>query len=542
MGNVIVTEVKALALRHRLFDRLQNRADICAPDNLAPALTKRTPQFLVAGLDYDVEPGSSGWPVPTGGRYPKLCFSPVVQSMANGPLTDLGVYILPTSESMFEDYVAEITGIPHANDEELYRLYRITPGELFQSCREMRQQAPHAWALLVSNEFALAKQAWPELGKAVAGSSFKHPLIHGFMLIAEFERASLIMRHLARASQAFDRPRLIEALSSDQPLSTMFEEWELVEVVRWLSYASLSKKALWDLLFDRSVEQILALPDGHSPWALAQGNLPSNTDTAFLDATIRRMLTEAFSIPPLPDEEVERRKPMLRNDVAPRWYAMTNAVMPALALDGARDAFPARKARPFAPGRPAILAVQAMATLASAMREKWDPISHCEIAGSSEEYLATANAKLADTDKKDPTLERNLKLGLGKALIYLPSRGRMGSAARFNPRLWSELDSDRELWTMLSPVSKKRSVRRLMRREQVLVSKMVQMLLRVFEPLFKRSQHSELAVRIACDLATAISPISANPQIAQAIATLDADIKTKRRLGVIPNRGGFNRK
>lgn len=95
---------------------------------------------------------------------------------------------------------------------------------------------------------------------------------------------------------------------------------------------------------------------------------------------------------------------------------------------------------------------------------------------------------------------------------------------------------------MLSPARRPWSFRRLGRREQVLVRKMIQMLLRVFEALFQRSRHSDLAVRITCDLATAISPISANPQIAQAIAALDADNKTKIRLGFVARREGFGKK
>lgn len=444
MGNVIVTEIKALALRHRLFDGLQNRADIRAPETLAPTLIKRIPQFLVAGLDHSAEPGSGGWPAPTGARYSKLCFSPSVQAMADTSLAHLGVPLLPTDEEMFEDYVADITSIPVANAEEFYRLYRITPGELFRSCEKMREHTPHAWPLLLSNEFALAKRTWPDLGRVVPGSSFKHPLIYGFMLIAELERSSLIMRHLARASRAFDRPRLIAALSNSQPLQTQFQPWELVEVVRWLSYASLSKKALWDLLFDRSVEQILTLPDSHAPWALAQGKLPSGTDNALADATIRRMLIEAFGVPPLPDDKVERRKTMLRDDVLPRWYGMTNQVIPVLALDGALDAFPTLKAKPYTPNTPTTEAIDASAVLTSAMRERWDPTTHAKVRKSSKGYVTTANLK-PGRKPKETTIERNRKFSRKMALVYLPPKGRMGSAARLDPRFWAELDADRDL-------------------------------------------------------------------------------------------------
>ena len=67
--SIVITEIKASVLRHRLLDRLAGRGDIITPHALAPARAHRIPRFLVAGLDDNREPGTSGWAIFTGGRY-----------------------------------------------------------------------------------------------------------------------------------------------------------------------------------------------------------------------------------------------------------------------------------------------------------------------------------------------------------------------------------------------------------------------------------------------------------------------------------------
>lgn len=151
MHSIVVTEIQASILRHRLLDQLNGRADIVVPDTVTPQLAKIVPRFLIAGLDDDRLPGSGGWPAPTGARYSKLCFSPLLESIA---LDDLGTTLhkLPLTPYDYVTYVETITGFGPAQAADLVRIYRFEPAELFEHCRAMIDECPAAWRLLLSNE------------------------------------------------------------------------------------------------------------------------------------------------------------------------------------------------------------------------------------------------------------------------------------------------------------------------------------------------------------------------------------------------------
>lgn len=131
-----------------------------------------------------------------------------------------------------------------------------------------------------------------------------------------------------------------------------------------------------------------------------------------------------------------------------------------------------------------------------------------------------------------------MKRGLKAALTYLPTSGRLGSAARFDPLGWETPDADRPLWTMCSG-SARHVLGRIPYRERILTGLVLRMMRRVYAPLYATAKDTKLTERLTCDLATAISPISANPQIAFAIAKLDLSPGLKTRLGVRPGRAGF---
>lgn len=196
MSSIVVTEIKASILRHRLFDRLDGRKDIVAPRDLSPGLARRIPWFLIAGLDDCRDPGTGGWPVFTGGRYQKLCFSPVFDVADNAEQSDGKAvpYRLPRTAADFTDYVRTITGIGQPEHDDLARLYRFDPVELFDACRAMRQDCPPAWRLVLSYSFGPALRLWPDLRDVQRMAQFHHPLIDAFRIIADLERASLIMR------------------------------------------------------------------------------------------------------------------------------------------------------------------------------------------------------------------------------------------------------------------------------------------------------------------------------------------------------------
>lgn len=432
MSSIILAELGALTLRHRFTGRLNGRADIVAAETITPASTRRLGRYLVAGLDYDGEPGMGGWLVPTGGRYVKLCFSPTVQA----GLDDASggqPYRLPLTGQDYIAYVETITGLGPACDKALMDLFRLTPTWLFEATAAMREQCPEAWVLLLSNEFKLACKLWQPLRSIVEDSPFRHGLIHGFMILAELERVHLIMRHLARVRAIIERPDFLDVLRSSLPLSSWFKRNELHEIYRWLDYACFSSGALRDFVMDRTARQIVGLPPGYPLWAAARDVLPGPASAFGDHPQVREIMAKVFALPPLlasgdgDKPPVERKRPMLRDHTLFRWYGQTNAVLPLIALDGACDVYPTRRV-PNLPrqrreaGGPTSSRAQLVA-LAAAIRNSADPAMQEVLLAASTRYSegsrAFAGAEIA--------LDGNRKLGLKMAKLCLPPRGRGGS-------------------------------------------------------------------------------------------------------------------
>lgn len=547
MTSIVVTEIKALALRHRLMDRLDGRIDIVNPAQLRPALANQIKRFLVAGLDNDAEPGAGGWPVPTGGRYAKLCFSPALDR------TDASAHVmshrLPLTIDDYEAYVARITGIGPDLKGDFARIFRIDPEEMFGACQEMRTKRPQAWQLLLSNEFALARAAWPDLDTDTC-SQFRYPLVDAFMLVAELERASLIMRHLARTRLFLNRPEFIDALRSTLPLRAYFKADQLAEVYRWIEYATFSTTAFADLLTNRSVDQILTLPRGYAPWAIARGDMIGAAADFHDDRQIRDIMIGVFTPPPLPKKRkedkdtVERKRSMLRSHQITRWYGMTNDVIPILALDDAREVFPTRRARailtaPFHRRRKTVeqSSRPVLMRLACAIRSAADPDVQRALVEAALKYN-TGSKRAAGNDI---ILDANMKLGLRMARAYLPARVRLGSAARFDPQCWKTPQRDADLWKMLISPERSGKLFRQPHPARRQLRTWLGLLRRVYIPLFGGLAWSDDVARIACDMGVALSPISANQQISFAIHRLGMSTKLKARFGVQGARPGYSK-
>ncbi len=558
MSSIISTEIKASILRHRLFDRLAGRTDIVDPANLAPALARHIPIFLVAGLDDWREPGTGGWAVLTGGLYAKLCFSPVLDDA----LDNAGVampYRLPLTQADYIVYVETITGLGSAQAADLARLFRFDPAELFDLTRALRRDCPPAWRLLLSNEFTLATALWPDLLLEPPGSQFRYPLVDAFRAVARLECAVLIMRHLARARAILDRPRFLEALASPLPLATWFRGDQLIEVYRWIEYATLSSAALADLLFDRDAAGVLALPASYAPWALARGELPAAAATFHDHPEVRKAVAKVFTRPALIVEQtkagdgsdphehqrevsVERRKSMLRNDEVVRWYGMTSEALPIIALDDVRTRFPTRRVSKVAGSRHRVSvgcpSRVALAALGSAMRDRADPAMQARIVQAAVGYLQ--GSKLVAV--KTPTLERNVKLGLKLALACLPPADSLGGAARFDPLGWKAPRRDAELWRMLLDPRRGGKLHRLRHPDRRLLRTATGLMRRAYAPLFASMQWSDEVERVVCDMAVGLSPISVDPHIAFAIHTLGQKPGLRLRLSMQLQRSGYGRR
>lgn len=545
MSSIVLTEIKALALRHRFLDRLNGRADIVAPQLIDPTLARRIGHYLVAGLDYDGEPGMGGWPAPTGGRYIKLCFSPTVQAKL-GEASAGQPYRLPLTLQDYIAYVETITGLGPEYDQALIDLFRFTPKWLFETTATMRTACPEAWALLLSNEFELACTLWQPLRSIVEDSPFRHGLIHGFMILAELERGHLIMRHLARARAIIDRPDFLDVLRSSLPLSSWFEPYELHEIYRWLEYACFSSGALRDFVMDRTSRQIAGLPAGYPLWAAARGVLPGPASAFGDHPQMREIMAKVFVLPPLPASgdgdkpSVERKRPMLRDHTLFRWYGQTNSVLPLIALDGARDVYPTRRVPNLPSNRQANTASTStrpqLVALTSAMRASADPAMQAELVAASTTY-SEGSRKFAGAEV---ALDGNRKVGLKMAKLCLPPCGRDGSGAEFDPTMWLTPTRDAGFWRMFIDARRGgRLYRSPHARFRTMMRQSLGILRRAFGPLFARSSWSHETGRVVCDLACAIGPISANPQIAYAIQQLDKKPRIVRRLGNTVRRPGY---
>ncbi len=477
--------------------------------------------------------------MPTGGRYRKLCFSPVLDTLADQVDTSV-LHRLPLTESDYLRYIETITGIGAGDAPEFMRLFRFDPAEIFNACAALRASRMLVWRLLLSNEFALAQQHWPDLGKVSITSSFGYPLIDAFRILAECERASLIMRHLARARAILNRSEFLNALGSPLPLASWFKADQLAEAYRWIEYATFSSAALTDLLFDRNSSGVLALPKGYGPLALVRGEAPGGAIGFHDHPEVRKAMVKVFARPPLVTSGVERRKVMLRNDEILRWYGMTNEVLPIIVLDDVRTQYPISRAsrtrRILSRASNSADSRTIFVRLSSAIRRRTDPKMQDQVVKAPITYL-TGSTKAAH---KTPTLERNVKLGLKLSLSYLPPHGRLGGAARFDPSAWKRPLRDAELWRMLlDPGQAKVHLRSHPAKAELRT--VIAVMRRAYGPVFAGLRWSPEVERIICDLACALSPITVDPHIAYAIHSLGAKPALRKRLNMELQRKGFGR-
>lgn len=535
MHSIVVTEIQASILRHRLLDHLNGRADIIAPETVAPELARMLPRFLIAGLDDGRGPGSGGLPAPTGARYSKLCFSPLLESITLDR-ADAKPHKLPLTPYDFVTYVASITGLGADQAADLVRIYRFEPAELFDHCRTMIDECPAAWRLLLSNEFRLACRMWPVLNESPAKSLFRFPLVDGFRILAECERGSLIMRHLASARAILNRPDFLDALASPLPLHERFSQDQLIEVCRWVEYMMFSSAGLTEMLFGRTAEDVSALPSGYPLWAIARGKMIGGA-AAFLDhPEVRKALIAIVEKPPLrpakqTDEmdadqkaSVERRTDMLRNAEIVRWNGLTNEALPLVVLDGIRASYPTRFVGHYR-GAVTDNSRPVLARLAAAMREHADPAMQAKVAGASVNGVEGS--------------ERKTKYGLKMARLHLPAKGVMGSAARFDPAGWEAPLRDAPLWRMLLDPRGSVALNYLSHPARQQLRKIIVIMRRAYGPFLTSLKWSDEVERVICDMACAISPITADMHIAFALHALGNNAEMQRLLKFEMRRPGY---
>lgn len=538
MQSVVVTEIHASILRHRILDQLNGRADIIAPETVSPHLSQILRRFLIAGLDDDRTPGSGGCPAPTGARYAKLCFSPFIEDILPDNL-DAVPYRLPLTQDDFVSYVERITGIGASDAAYLDRIYRFDPAELFDHCRVMIAECPTAWRLLLSNEFTLARRTWRPLDDNPASSRFRYPLVDMFRILAEFERGSLIMRHLAHARTILSGPDFLEALESPSPLHNRFKPQDMVEVCRWVEYMTYSSAALTEILFGRTREDVDALPSGYPLRALARGELIGAAATFLDHPEVRKALIAIVKKPPLqpvrkaeknnPDWKapVERKTGMLRNREIIRWNGLTNEALPLVILDDARAKYPTRFEGHT--NKPSVgeYSRPVLACLSGAMRRHADPQLQHHISNTSGNELVGS--------------DRIVKMGLAIALTYLPTKSLPGSAGRFDTAGWRAPMRDASFWRMLLDPRRGGSLHRMSHPARQQIRTALGILRRTYGPFLTGRQWSHEVARVICDMACAISPLTADMHIAFALHTLGRNPEMRRMLRFEQRRQGYGK-
>lgn len=228
---------------------------------------------------------------------------------------------------------------------------------------------------------------------------------------------------------------------------------------------------------------------------------------------------------------------MLRDHNLFRWYGQTNAVLPLIALDGVRDTYPTRRVPnlPRPAGRAPTSTRPQLVTLASAIRASADPAAQAALVAAATSYIE-GSRKFAGADI---LLDHNRKIALRMANLHLPQRLGGGSGARFDPTMWLTPTRDAAFWRMFIDIRRGGRLHRAPHaRHRTMMRQSLGILRRAFGPRFAQLSWSAETVRVVCDLACAIGPISGNPQIAHAIQQLEKKPSIRRRLG-ITRRAGY---
>lgn len=344
------------------------------------------------------------------------------------------------------------------------------------------------------------------------------------------------MRHIASARAILDRPDFLEALGSPLPLHERFSPDQIIEVCRWVEYMILSSAGLTEILFGRTAEDVSALPASYPLWAIAQGKMIGGA-AAFLDhPEVRKALIAIVEKPPLrpakqTDEmdaeqkaPVERRTDMLRNAEIVRWNGLTNEALPLVVLDGIRATHPTRFVAHYS-GAMWEISRPVLARLAAAMREHADPAMQAKVAGDSVNGAEGS--------------ERKTKYGLKMARLHLPAKGVMGSAARFDTAGWDAPLRDAPLWRMFFDPRGSQAINYLSHPARQQLRKILVVMQRAYGPFMSSLKWSDEVERAICDMACAISPITADMHIAFALHALGKNAEMQRLLRFEMRRPGY---
>jgi hypothetical protein len=565
--SVIVTEIAALRQRHELRSKLSGRPDIVSPEDVPSELRREIVRQQTAGLDLRAGPGTAGWPLPTGGRYERLCFSTIPEiAEASGKVAAPSLHMLPTSEAAFIEYVEFTTGIGRTHLETFHHRYRFDAIMLAAVSEQVREADAVAWRLLLSHEWDMAIARFPALNTHMLAPRFKMPVVVAFRILAALERAHLIMRRMHHSATVIAKYDLPSLLVAPQPLHELLSGHDLFEVYRLVEYNALSTNVLRDFILAKDSaqptrgdalflhhlqqgqfpEQGIALADDRelraalAEWLatdylrvrvpnIADADVRADTDNGVPD-----LLREAWHAQRAVEEDRRRggRHDVWRTPMTSRWYRLSFDDVPVAAIIDSSRGLPMSK--PFAmPSFPHLAALgpspgsrEVHQILATAMRESIRP-----------------HRPGMHRPNTDAATQRGEKL----AKLYVPPRPKLGSAPRFDWAIERSGEDDLDLWDMLQGRTQHKSGwRRRMRLWLTTRRKRVYFALHVvrnrFPKLFELAKPDSVTAVLARDLANAFSPVSANQTFVNGLGVLFSNGRKQRQIGYDQKSGGYRNK
>lgn len=507
--DTVAREAMALVQRYRLMRLLSDargvRRDLRG-DPPEPTLVAEMIRQLVPGVDAPFQTDQVDWPIRAGVRLEVLGFSPWLDGAADGrPL-----YSRPDTAVEFAALFERRTGIAsesHAMD----RNYRVTPAELATIAEQVRgdREAPTvAYQLLCSRHFDAAVAVAPMLGKARRGMRFERPAIDGFRLLAELEREARLVEELGWLNLLSARD--IRKWLDGKPATLLRKLNQYPQLKRLFDYAMIGSDAIGS--FDNADRGSPNASDlGYVPAdpdlrvvAAAKGEVDADVVTALTvqDDLARITLRAAF-----PDPAPATRAEPLSNDEPAMFYGINSMLAGAMQADLGRafdhgDNHDATGAD-----------LERQAALADAIIAHTDPVLHARHVSRTANLIA----------KEATGINRQRNADAYGALM-LPKVGVYGSAPRAAIDLWDRHRwGDAPFWSVFLDRRLGDLALGLSQTERDEVTAAFERL----EALFRRTfdtgtgivgaQAREDALRAICDMASAISAISANRHIPRAI-------------------------
>lgn len=529
--DTVVREAQALFLRYRLMRCLTDgngiRRDLRGAEP-EPDLVAEMIRQLVPGVDAWFTSPQVDWPIPAGVRLETLYASPwlasfVEQAAVGGGhaapagsdmMAKLKLYLVPRNATEFAAQFHAKTGIA-PECEAMHRNYRITPIELGHIAQQVRGDgdAPSlAYLLLCSRHFNEAVREAPFLGHRDDRLAFRRPLVDGFMLLAELEREALMVEDLGGLNLLSVR-RIRQWLDNKNvgPLAKALRE--NLQLKRLFDYQMIGTDALAGFS-NGDVGGYVPMHTDLRVAAAARGTLDVDLITALTkDGELARAtLRGAF-----PDRHPDLRSNVLDNDEPAIFYGLNKTLPGAMQADlgHAFQHGDERHVRGDDRERQALIADAIVAHADKVLQDRNDAKSKSladkQSKGTNRQRDAQAHGQLMLSGGSRP-------LGL-----ELPPLTIFGSAPRADIRLWIDRWGDAPFWQAfldrrLGDLSlgldeqERRAVNMAFQRIETLFG----MTLERMCPENDMEARTD-AVRVACDLATAISAISTNRHFGPAI-------------------------